>query len=95
MIEIVLAQSGEALENVIMLAGEYVTWMIDEIQKHYPELDLAEFTAEHDYADVRKKLPGEHMPPDGCLLVAATGDQAAGCVALGRLSEKIAEMRNP
>ncbi len=93
MIEIVPAQRGEALENFITLSHEYVLWMVTEIQQHYPELDLAEFTSEHDYDDLRQKFPGEHVPPDGCLLVAMRSGEAAGCVALGRLSVNIAEMR--
>lgn len=93
MIEIVAAQAGEPLEHVIKLSHEYVTWMIGEIKQQYPELDIAEFTSEHDYDDIRKKFPGEHVPPDGCLLVAMKDDEAAGCIALGRLSETVCEMR--
>src|SRR5450432_3860935 len=93
MIEIVPAQTGNALEQVITLSQEYVTWMIAEIQAVYPELDIAEFTSEHDYDDIHKKFPGEHVPPSGCLFVARSGDQACGCVALGKLTSDIAEMR--
>jgi len=93
MIEIVSAQTGNALEHVITLSQEYVGWMIAEIRQRYPELDLREFTSEHDYDDVRKKFPGEHIPPDGCLLVALDGDEACGCVALGKLTKTICEMR--
>ncbi|MCL5110580.1 MAG: GNAT family N-acetyltransferase [Chloroflexi bacterium] len=93
MIEIVSAQTGEALEHVIALSQEYVTWMTAEIRERYPELDVSEFTAEHEYDDVRQKFPGEHVPPAGCLLVALSENEAAGCVALGRLTNAVGEMR--
>lgn len=93
MIKIVSAESGEALEHLITLSQEYVTWMTAEICQRYPDLDLTEFTAEHEYEDVRKKFPGEHTPPDGCLLIAVSDDKVSGCVALGRLNDEIGEMR--
>lgn len=93
MIEIVSAQAGEALEYVITLSQEYVTWMLAEIRIQYPDLDIGEFTSEHDYDDVRRKFPGDHVPPDGCLLLAMDDGQVCGCVALGRLAETVAEMR--
>jgi ribosomal protein S18 acetylase RimI-like enzyme len=93
MIEIVTAQAGQGLEHVISLSQEYVSWMLAGIQERYPDLDISEFTSEHDYDDIRKKFPGEHVPPDGCLLLALDGDQACGCVALGRLTESVCEMR--
>jgi len=93
MIEIVSAQTGEAFEHVITLSQEYVTWMIAAIQQHYPALDINAFTSEHEYDDIRKKFPGEHVPPNGCLLVALSDGQVSGCVALGRLSEDTGEMR--
>src|SRR5258708_3073703 len=93
MIEIISAQTGEALERVITLSQEYVGWMIAEIREHYPELDIHEFTSEHDYEDIRKKFPGEHVPPTGCLLVALNDDEVCGCVALGKLSKTICELR--
>jgi len=93
MVETISAQAGKALEHVITLSQEYLTWMIAEIQQHYPALDINEFTSEHDYDDVRKKFPGEHVPPDGCLLIALSKDKVCGCVALGRLTKNIGEMR--
>src|SRR5690606_29039988 len=84
MIKILPAQSGEALAHVITLSGEYVRWMISEIEKHYPDLDIEEYKAEHQYDDIHKKFPGEHVPPDGCLLLAMNGKDVAGCIAIGR-----------
>ncbi len=93
MIKIIPVQSGEALEHVISLSNEYVNWFIAEIQNRYPEFDLDEFTSEHDYDDVRKKFPGDHVPPDGCLFIAMNDDTVCGCIALGKLAEGICEMR--
>ena len=93
MIEIASAQDGKSLECLIELSQEYVRWMMSEIRERYPELDTKEFLSEHSYEDVRKKFPGEHVPPDGCLLIALNEDQACGCIALGRLTDDICEVR--
>ncbi len=92
-IKILSVQDGENLEHIITLAREYVSWMIAEIEKQYPQLDIEAFKAEHSYDDIHKKFPGEHIPPDGCLLLAIKDDTPVGCIALGKLSENIAEVR--
>jgi putative acetyltransferase len=93
MIQVVAAHTEPHLQAAITLSQEYVMWMTAAIRQHYPELDLAEFTAEHDYDDLRRKFPGEHVPPYGRLYVALYGEQAGGCIALGRLSSGVCEMR--
>ncbi len=93
MIEIVSAQSGEDLEALIGLSQDYVTWMLGEVRSHYPQLDTHEFSSEHEYDDIRKKFPGEHVPPDGCLLIAKIDEAVCGCIAIGQLSADICEMR--
>jgi N-acetylglutamate synthase-like GNAT family acetyltransferase len=93
MIEIVAAQTGEPFGHFITLAQEYVTWMSAEIRQQYPGLNLYEFVSDHAYDDLRKKFPGIHVPPDGCLLIALNEGQPCGCVALGRLTDTICEMR--
>ncbi|MEO8395556.1 MAG: GNAT family N-acetyltransferase, partial [Chloroflexota bacterium] len=86
-------QSGDAFEQFIGLALEYVTWMNAEIRTQYPQLDLATFAAEHSYDDIRRKYPGNSVPPDGCLLIALDEGAACGCIALGRLEPTICEVR--
>lgn len=93
MIEIVAAQNGEALQHFITLSQEYVAWMTDEVRQQYPELDLNSFISTRSYDDLRKKFPGQHVPPDGCLLVAMNDGQPCGCAALARLTDTICEMR--
>lgn len=38
-------------------------------------------------------LPGDYAPPDGRLLIAFSGGQAAGCIALRKLEKGICEMK--
>jgi ribosomal protein S18 acetylase RimI-like enzyme len=38
-------------------------------------------------------LPGRYSPPDGRLLLAWDGAEAAGCVALRRFAERVGEMK--
>ena len=93
MIEIVAADTSALINEALRLSQEYVEWMIATIRIQYPDLDLAEFTSEHEYDDVRKKFPGEHVPPYGRLLVALSDGKVGGCIALGRMSDTICEMR--
>jgi GNAT superfamily N-acetyltransferase len=93
MIQIIPADTEAHIQSAITLSQEYVTWMTTAIREHYPELDLAEFTSEHDYGDLRQKFPGEHVPPFGRLYVALNDGQAGGMIALGKLSDSVCEMR--
>jgi GNAT superfamily N-acetyltransferase len=93
MIEIVSAQAGANLEHLLSLSQEYVDWMTAQVRERYPQINLHDFVSERSYEDVRRKFPGKHVPPYGCLLVALDGDEGAGCAALGRLTDSICELR--
>jgi hypothetical protein len=63
MLEIIPAQTGDALTHLMTLSQEYAAWMLAEVQTRYPVSGLSEFAAEHEYDDIHKKFPGDHVPP--------------------------------
>lgn len=40
-----------------------------------------------------KELPGEYVPPDGALFVAAAGKKVMGCIAFRRIDDATCEMK--
>lgn len=40
-----------------------------------------------------QSLPGEYVPPEGCILLAMYEEQVAGCVALRKIDEDVCEMK--
>jgi ribosomal protein S18 acetylase RimI-like enzyme len=38
-------------------------------------------------------LPGDYVPPSGCLLLAKYNGKATGCIALRKLTDNISEMK--
>ncbi|MFZ2148083.1 MAG: GNAT family N-acetyltransferase [Sedimentisphaerales bacterium] len=80
MLEILQAESGENLERVCTLFGEYA----DKLDF---DLDFQDFEEE------LTNLPGDYVRPRGCLLLAVYKGQPVGCVGLKKLSEDVCEMK--
>ena len=93
MIHITPATTPDHIEQMITLSNEYVMWMLDEVRQRYPAINLNNFAADHSYHDIRKKYPGEHVPPHGAMFLATADGELCGCVALGKRGDGICEMR--
>jgi ribosomal protein S18 acetylase RimI-like enzyme len=79
-LKILDAQAGENLKIIRKLFEEYAESLgFDLCFQNFNE-ELAH-------------LPGEYVPPTGCLLLAMYKGEAAGCVALRRIDENICEMK--
>lgn len=46
-----------------------------------------------DFAREMQEFPGEYTPPEGCLLLAMSGEAPAGCVGLRPLGSGVCEMK--
>jgi len=79
-LQIVPAETGEALQSVRLLFEEYAASL---------DFDLG-FQS---FGDELKHLPADYVPPDGRLLLAIYQEQAAGCVALRKLEADVCEMK--
>jgi putative acetyltransferase len=75
-----VVNSAEDIEQVRLLFREYADSL---------GFDLCFQGFEQELAD----LPGRYAPPSGCLILAAVGDQPAGCVALKELADGLCEMK--
>lgn len=80
MLEILKAESDDNLEWVRELFGKYA--------------DTLDFGLDfQDFEEELANLPGDYVPPTGCLLLAIYKGQSVGCVGLRKLSEGVCEMK--
>jgi GNAT superfamily N-acetyltransferase len=93
MTKIVLAETADLIQHAQDLSKDYIAWVTNAIQEHYPDVDIRAFIGEHDYDEHGADFPGECVPPFGRLLVALHMDQPAGCVALAKYGDGVCEMR--
>ena len=80
MLSITIARSDKDIEAAAGLFREYEAWL---------DLDLCFQGFEAELAT----LPGKYSPPNGRLFLARCDNDIAGCVALRKLSDGIAEMK--
>ncbi len=74
------AASPREIEAVRNLFRQYEAFLNVDLHFQHFEEELA-------------RLPGKYAPPTGALLVAFTGAQPVGCVALRRLDARTCEMK--
>jgi putative acetyltransferase len=75
---------GKELEQVKALFREYFDWVVNDLR-----FDLSYQSAEAEL----QALPGAFSPPEGCLLLAHAGGQAAACGALRPLAPGVCELK--
>ena len=78
--EIIPAETLEQLNHVRNMFAEYEQFL-------GVDLCFQEFQAE------LASLPGKYASPDGRLVLATEGGQAAGCVAIRRIGDGVCEMK--
>ena len=80
MISMIIARSDDEIATTARLFREYEAWLGLDLCFQGFEAELA-------------TLPGKYSPPEGRLFLARSGTEAAGCVALRKLSDQVAEMK--
>ena len=91
MIDVQQAKSAQQLEQVRGLIREFAAWHrrthVEDLQLIERYFDPVAFEAE------LAGLPGHYAAPEGELLLANLGDEAAGCVAMHDLGAGVVEMK--
>ena len=79
-VKIVPARTAQLIDQVRALFEEYAAWI---------GIDLSFQNFEEELAN----LPAGYTPPEGCLLLALVGGEAAGCLAVRELETGVCEMK--
>lgn len=83
------------VNNIIKF--KYITRldMIEDVKQLFLEyaISLKVDLAFQDFESEIKLLPGKYGPPHGVLIIALVDDNAAGCIALRKISEDTCEMK--
>src|SRR3712207_6786597 len=79
-VKIIPAQTAQLLDQARVLFEGYAAWI---------GIDLSFQNFEEELAN----LPAGYAPPEGCLLLAVVGGEAAGCVAVRKLETGACEMK--
>jgi putative acetyltransferase len=82
--EIAQVTSSQQLDEIKTLFREYFAWIDRELK-----FDMSYQSIEAELLS----LPGAFSPPAGCLLIAESDGQTAGCIALRPLGQTICEMK--
>jgi putative acetyltransferase len=91
MLEIVRALTETQVQHCQDLSAELITLLIDT-EKAMGVYDPAVYET-YGYETGAAQLPGEYIAPDGCLLLALLDGQAAGCIAMHKMSADVCAMR--
>jgi putative acetyltransferase len=91
MLEIYPAETDEDIELAKTLFTEYEDFL-KKVLVEYANLPwLVEYY--QDFEEEIENLPDRYEPPEGSILLAKYRGQPAGCVALGKLSDGVCEMK--
>ena len=91
MLKIFPAETDEDIELAKMLFAKYAEFLRKKLVEY---ADLSWLVQYHqDFEEEIENLPDRYEPPEGSILLAKYQGQLAGCVALGKLSDSICEMK--
>jgi putative acetyltransferase len=91
MLKIYPVKTDEDIEVAKVLFIEYIEFLKVELCEYADMPWLVQY-----YQDFQKEidhLPARYAQTDGIILIAKYNDQPAGCVALGKLSDDVCEMK--
>jgi putative acetyltransferase len=91
LITIEQAVTDEQIRHVQELLVEYFEFLRTDVDNDLADLNDAYALA--GYKDEIASLPGSYAPPEGRLLLAQVQGEAAGCVALYKMSDRVCELK--